>query len=410
MARIMVVDDEMIIAMQLEVCLRDMGHEIAWLASTGTEAVREAARLGPDLVLMDIVMPGKLDGIGAAERIRQDLNIPVVFLTAFSDDKVIERAHAYGFIIKPFQERQIKAAVEVALHTSSMERRLRESEARLRGLIEQAGDGFFLHDFDGCLVDVNHRACQMMGYSRKELLRLSIMDLEVRSSPEELGKMWRGIQPGQYVDFEGVARRRDGSVIPVEARMGLFGESGTRLVLALVRDVSERKRMEDALVRANEDLERRVAERTAELEVKTRNLEETNTALKILLKQREEDKAEIEDSVLSNVRNSILPYFEKIRKSRLNSEQMSYLEIIEASLADITSPFIRRLSRRYWGLTPTEIQVADLIRQGRMTKEIAELLHLAEHTILFHRQNVRNKMGLKHKRINLRSYLQAFPD
>ena len=152
MHRIMVVDDEVIITTQLEEHLTSMGYEVIGRASSGEEAVKMAKSLEPDLILMDIVMPGAIDGITAAGMIREEFDIPVIFLTAYADDNFVDRAknvEPMGYILKPYHEKEIKAAIEVALYRRDSERRLREYEEQLMGkLLERKSkavlvDGFF---------------------------------------------------------------------------------------------------------------------------------------------------------------------------------------------------------------------------------------------------------------------------
>ena len=124
MSKILVVDDEAIITMQLEERLSTMGYTVAGMAASGEEAVEKARRIRPDLVLMDIVMPGKMNGIEAAKIITGELDIPVVFVTSYADDAIIEKAKSvrpYGYIVKPFNELEIKAAIEVALFRKAAE-------------------------------------------------------------------------------------------------------------------------------------------------------------------------------------------------------------------------------------------------------------------------------------------------
>ena len=124
MAKILVVDDEAIITMQLEERLTAMGYTVAGMAASGEEAIDKARRLRPDLVLMDIVMPGKMNGIEAANVVTNELDIPVVFVTSYADDAIIEKAKSvrpYGYIVKPFNELEIKAAIEVALFRKAAE-------------------------------------------------------------------------------------------------------------------------------------------------------------------------------------------------------------------------------------------------------------------------------------------------
>jgi two-component system, response regulator PdtaR len=124
MSKILIVDDEAIITMQLEERLSAMGYDVAGMAASGEESIEKARRLNPDLILMDIVMPGKINGIEAAKTITTELNIPVVFITAYADDEIITKAKSvrpYGYIVKPFNELEIKAAIEVALFRRSSE-------------------------------------------------------------------------------------------------------------------------------------------------------------------------------------------------------------------------------------------------------------------------------------------------
>jgi DNA-binding CsgD family transcriptional regulator len=124
-----------------------------------------------------------------------------------------------------------------------------------------------------------------------------------------------------------------------------------------------------------------------------------------LLKRREQDKDELEEKVLSNVKELVHPYIEKLKNSRLGDKPMIYVDILESNINDIVSPFLKKLSSQYMGLTPTEIQVADLVRAGRTTKEIAELINISDRGVEFHRNNIRMKLGLKKQKVNLRSYL-----
>ncbi|NVL90481.1 MAG: hypothetical protein HWN69_05720 [Desulfobacterales bacterium] len=162
----------------------------------------------------------------------------------------------------------------------------------------------------------------------------------------------------------------------------------------LNEEIKDRKRAEKAL-----------QERKAALKAQARNLKEVNTALKVLLKCREEDKTELEEKVLSNVKELVLPYVQTLKNTRLDAKQLAYASIIESHLNNIVSPFLRNLSSKYLGLTPKEIQVAGFIKEGKITKEIAELLNVSTRAVEFHRNNIRMKLGLKSKKTNLRSYL-----
>jgi CheY-like chemotaxis protein/DNA-binding PadR family transcriptional regulator len=135
MSKILVVDDEAIITMQLEERLSALGYEVVGMAASGEDSIEKARRLGPDIVLMDIVMPGKMNGIEAAKKINEEMGIPVVFVTSYADDAIIEKAkeaRPYGYIVKPFNELEIKAAIEIALFRNEPGQKDRKEKGRIQ--------------------------------------------------------------------------------------------------------------------------------------------------------------------------------------------------------------------------------------------------------------------------------------
>ena len=167
-----------------------------------------------------------------------------------------------------------------------------------------------------------------------------------------------------------------------------------------------------ALQEARERKERKIAEealkkREQALELKSRSLEEANTALKVLLQHREEDRTALEERVLTNVRKLVLPYLENLKHLRLNEKQSAQLKIAEENLQKIVSPFLRNLTSSYLELTPREIQVANLVKEGKTTKEITEILNVSATAVDFHRKNLRTKFGIKSKKTNLMAFLAS---
>lgn len=175
----------------------------------------------------------------------------------------------------------------------------------------------------------------------------------------------------------------------------------------LKAEICERQNAEKRLREAGEGLERLVRERTEELEIKTKNLEELNIALKVLLKKREDDKEDLEKNFVDNITGLLLPYVEKLKSSNLEPRQRFFVEIIESNIHEIVSPFARQLSSEYFKLTPTEIRVANLIKQEKTAKEIAEIQNTSESAIIYHRHNIRRKLGLRNKKVNLKTYLKS---
>jgi DNA-binding CsgD family transcriptional regulator len=159
-------------------------------------------------------------------------------------------------------------------------------------------------------------------------------------------------------------------------------------------EITELKLIEEELRKSRE-----------ELNEQKQSLEEANIALKVLLKQRADDRLELEKKVLSNVKELVLPYVEKLKNSRLRPRDKTLAEIIETHLNDIISPLLQKFSHAKILLTPQELQVAALVKDGKTSKEIADILNVSEATINFHRKNLRDKFGLKGKQANLRSYL-----
>jgi DNA-binding CsgD family transcriptional regulator len=158
-------------------------------------------------------------------------------------------------------------------------------------------------------------------------------------------------------------------------------------------------------VTARKHAEQELTKREAELRRKSRQLSEMNTALRVLLRQREEDTRELEERIVSNVNELVLPYVHKLKGMHLNEAQMSYVEIVETHLNDIVAPFLRQIVSDYPHMTAKELQVATLVREGKTNKDIASIMNVSVNAIEIHRYNLRRKLGLQNKKVNLRSYL-----
>lgn len=295
--------------------------------------------------------------------------------------------------------------------------------ARLYQLVsENVSDMVSRVDLKGTFLYVSPSHLRVLGFHPGAMLGLNAFDfVHPDDLPGVMEAVRTGIRSRSPIRMEYRSRHARGHYIWTEAHANpLFDEQGDMSGAILVtRDITRRREMEDALRRARDELEHKVLERTAELsrlntvltqrqqdlEAKNRELSDLNAALKILLNQREKDKTNLEDNIMANIKGLILPYVERMRQGPLNDRQRAALEVIETNLNEIVSSFSRQISSAYTKLTPREIEVAHLVREGRDSKEIADLLGLSVPTIEFHRNNLRQKLGLRKKRQNLRAFL-----
>ena len=175
-ARILIVEDEILIATEIEERLSRLGYQVLGSRSTAQDAYAAVVELLPDLVLMDIRLKGDEDGIEAADRIYGGHGIPVVFLTAHSDNATIVRAKStrpFGYVLKPFQERELIAAIETAMQRHTAERELQESRARFEATLSSIGDGVIATDSDGRVEFMNSVAEELSGWAFEEAIRPS---------------------------------------------------------------------------------------------------------------------------------------------------------------------------------------------------------------------------------------------
>jgi DNA-binding CsgD family transcriptional regulator len=193
--------------------------------------------------------------------------------------------------------------------------------------------------------------------------------------------------------------------IPVEENIVLLTDDEGAPVesVGIIREVTDRKRMENELRAVKAELEQKVEERTLALE-------ETNVALRVLLQKRDDDRMVLEQKIVANVNELVTPYVQKLKESRLDDKQKMYLQAVEMSLNNIISPFVKNLSTKFLKLTPTEIQVANFVKNGKTTKEIADVLNLSIKTVETHRKNIRKKIGISNRKSNLRAYLMNTED
>lgn len=276
---------------------------------------------------------------------------------------------------------------------------LKESEDRYRMLVETMGEALGIQDKNGIIIYANDKYLNMLGRFMEEVIGHSPLEFLDMANRKILKKESIKRKSGKLGSYEITWSRKDGQKVDtIISPRDLFSADGAYDgTFAVITDITELKLALQAL-----------QEKEKELQLKSRHLEETNTALKVLLKRRAKDKSRLEEAALINVKELVDPYLEKLKNSGLNQSQKNLLSIIASNLNDLTSPFTRKLSVKLLKLTPTEIQVANFVKQGKTTKEMAEILNLSSKTIEFHRDNIRDKIGIKNKGINLRTRLLSF--
>jgi len=272
---------------------------------------------------------------------------------------------------------------------------LKESESLFRALVDYSLSGILITTANGILF-TNQTFEKITGYTPEDIRNMGPYEMVHPEERERVEKIavarLKKEKVREYYETRWI--RKDKRVIWIEVRATVVEDFEEPATLINVVDITERKKAEESLQK-----------REAELEVQSRKLEETNTALRVLLDQRKEDKIELQRNILFNVENLIMPFVENLEKVSLESRHTAYVKIIKSNLYDIISPFYREVSTKHSSLTPKQVQIANLIKEGKTTKEIAEIMCVSKAAIDFHRDKIRRKLGLNNKKVNLRSYL-----
>ncbi|MFZ0612350.1 MAG: PAS domain S-box protein [Desulfobacterales bacterium] len=281
-----------------------------------------------------------------------------------------------------------------------IEQALRDSEEKYRMIIENIEDGYYEVDLSGNFTFFNDALARITGYRRKELMGKNNRAIMDSFNAKRVLALFNGVYTTGLATkaFDWELIRKDGNKRYVEVSVSLKRDlKGHRVgFMGIARDITERRETEELLRRSEE-----------KLRGKTRNLEEVNTALTVLLKKREDDKRSLEQTVLTNLNDMVKPYLERVKARAKDPRQKNNLAVLEENLNAITSPFSYRLSSRYLNLTSSEIEIANLVKQGKSTKDIADLLSVSGKTIEVHRLNIRKKLGLSNKKAGLRTHLMS---
>jgi PAS domain S-box-containing protein len=272
---------------------------------------------------------------------------------------------------------------------------LRESEGKYSNLFHNSNDAIFVHDLDGNILEVNKKVLEMFGYTLSEIKLLKIADLHPPEALEKSRWAFNTVSAAGYVNFEIDFRKKSGEIFPAEVSASLFEINERRVIQGIVRDIIQRKRSEEELKAAN-----------LRLKLEREALKEKNIALKEVLSQIEDEKKKIAKRFQANVDRVVVPMLKKliIKTGPMGKADIT---LLENTLNEITSPFINKLESCYARLTPREVEICNMIKNGMTSKEIASSLNISVETIRSQRKNIRRKLEISDQKINLSSFLQT---
>jgi len=324
-------------------------------------------------------------------------SVPRNYEFGFVDSRGRIRTVALTVGMIPGTKKSVASFADITEHKLA-EAKLRESEALYRTIFETTGTATIIIEEDMTISLANTEFEALTGATksywegkRKWTEIVAAKDLPRMMKYHRARREDPASAPGLY---EFSLADRKGNHHHILNTIAMI--PGTKKSVASLTDITDQKRAEAALRKREKDIQ-----------MKSRNLQEVNTALKVLLKQREEDRTEMEDKVLSNVQTLVLPYLERLKQGRLGERERSFVQVLETNLQNIVSPFAQRLSSRHLRLTPKELEVANMVKDGKTTKDIASLLGVCPGAVSLHRNHIRKKLGLNREKMNLRTYLRS---
>jgi len=409
--KILVIDDEPILQKAMFKILKSENYKIVF-ASNGAEGLAKTKKEKPDLIFLDLRMP-EMDGFGFLEEINiaPEDSYHVIVITGHGDDKEVERSYELGvnfFLRKPLSLVEVRCIARRCLEMKANERELMKHRRNLeqlvmdrtlalmnqvrfqQNLIDSIPVPIYFKDTDLHFLGCNKAFEESVGFTREHIIGRTaqevmpeklarehhLKDLQLlragESKPYEVSCVYPDDAPHDFLVFKALFYNKDGSV---------GGLIGTEM------DITARNLVQQ------------------QLEMHSKELENTNTALRVLLKQVNENKTEMETKVMDNFSRLVAPYLDTLEENLAHTPQQEYIKMIRENIDKITSSFSMTLSSSYLGLSPREIQVADLVRHGRTNKEAASILNISINAVEFHRNNLRKKLGIQNRKINLRTHL-----
>jgi PAS domain S-box-containing protein len=409
--KILIIDDEPALQKAMQKILKNENYDIS-IANNGLEGLAHLGKEQVDLIFLDLRMPG-LDGFGFLEKIHIKHYDPyhVVVITGHGDDNEVQRSYELGvnfFLRKPLSLIEVRCLAKRCLEMKANERELQEHRnsleklvaARTLALINQVRFQQNLIDsipvpvyfLDNTLhyLGCNKAFAKSLGCTREDIIGKTVNEIMAKD-PARIHQHQdlELLKTGATISYEVSAAYPDGKEHDLLVFKSLFYDIDGAIggIIGTNLDITERNQAQ------------------VQAELHAAELENTNTALRVLLKQVNENKTEMESKVLDNFSRLVNPYLDLLEENLAHTPQQEYIKVIQENIKKITSSFSLNLSSSYLGLSPREIQVADLVRQGRANKEAARILNISINAVEFHRNNLRKKLGLQNKKINLRTYL-----
>jgi len=253
-ANVLIVEDEQIVAEDISACLKGAGYTVVGCSASGEDAIEKAAKFRPDLICMDIILAGKLNGIQTADRIIRNYNIPVIYLTAYTDEDTFEKAKItdpYGYIVKPFDEKTLLLTIDMTLYKHKLQLKLKESEEKYRLLVENLPLGVTIFQ-NGRLVFVNKALCDMLRYNDRQLTGLSLKALKILIHPDDVMQVCHHLQnclrKYKSVSMSSIrAFRKDKELRWFEFNINYTAFNKKAAVHITILDITDKKRLEAQL-------------------------------------------------------------------------------------------------------------------------------------------------------------------
>ncbi len=291
---------------------------------------------------------------------------------------------------------------------------LRRSEERFRAIFETAQDSIFIKDKNLRYIQVNPAVEKLFDLKASELLGRNDVELFGEDVAESVAEVDLRVLAGEVVEEEPVKPVRGTLKTFHVVKAPMRDESGKVIgICGISRDITERKLAEEAIKKARDELEMRVRERTEELaetneelRVEHEALQQKNIALQEILNQIEAGKRQMASQIQSNVDRIILPILNTL-EGKISQSGKHYISLLRSSLSEITSPFIDSLETRFSKLTPREVEICNMVKNGLTCKDIANTLSISVQTVLKQRATIRKKLGISNKKVNLSSYLMS---